>query len=338
MHDTVLTGLALVVAAGLFQGSFLFPSKWMQGWAWENYWLIFAAVAYLVCPLALAVATVPHLSEVYAGVTARTLALTLLFGLAWGLGALSFGLGVDSVGLAIGFAVILGVAATCGAVIPFLLHPPEHFSMAQTVVAVGAIALMLAGVAVCSFAGKWKETQGTMNRSYSRGILICVLSGLLSSCGNLGFVFGAQVAHRAEGLGASRHLAGNAVWLLLAIPLFLCNSGYAVWLLMRNGTASCYRAAGSGRKILLGLSMGAMWMAGMSLYGMGARRMGDLGPSLGWAILMSVMVLVANLLGLAAGEWNGAPQLSKRRLAGGVMLLLVAIAGLGYVNQLQAGG
>lgn len=338
MHDTVLTGLALVVAAGLFQGSFLFPSKWMQGWAWENYWLIFAAVAYLVCPLALAVATVPHLAYVYAGVTARTLALMLLFGFAWGLGALLFGLGVDSVGLAIGFAVILGVAATCGAVIPFLLNPPEHFSMAQTVVAVGAIALMLAGVAVCSFAGKWKETQGTMNRSYSRGILICVLSGLLSSCGNLGFVFGAQVAHRAEGLGAPRHLAGNAVWVLLAIPLFLCNSGYAVWLLMRNGTASCYRAAGSGRKILLGLSMGAMWMAGMSLYGMGARRMGGLGPSLGWAILMSVMVLVANLLGLAAGEWSGAPQLSKRRLAGGVMLLLVAIAGLGYVNQLQARG
>lgn len=336
MHDSVLSGLGLVLAAGLFQGSFLFPSKWMQEWAWENYWLIFATVAYLVCPVVLAVATVPNVFEIYGGIPAGTIALMLLCGFAWGLGALTFGLGVDAVGLSLGFAVILGIAATCGALIPFLMHLPEHFSITQTLLTGGAIALMLGGVAVCSFAGKWKEAPGSANRSYSRGILICILSGLLSSCGNLGFMFGAEVSRRAESSGVPTHLASNAIWVLLAIPLFLCNFGYASWLLLRNGTAASYQSPGSGRKLLLGLSMGAMWMAGMSLYGMGANRMGSLGPSLGWAILMSTMVLVANLLGIASGEWSDAPHASKRWLGAGLLLLLIAISGLGYVNQLQA--
>jgi hypothetical protein len=44
------------------------------------------------------------------------------------------------------------------------------------------------------------------------------------------------------------------------------------------------------------------------------------------------MVLAANLSGLLTGEWNAAPRQSKRQLAFGVLLLLVAIAGLGCAN------
>ena len=67
-------------------------------------------------------------------------------------------------------------------------------------------------------------------------------------------------------------------------------------------------------------------MTGISLYGTGARMLGDLGPSLGWTILMSTMVVVANLAGLLTGELKGAPSGSKRQLLFGVLLLIVAIA------------
>jgi hypothetical protein len=76
-------------------------------------------------------------------------------------------------------------------------------------------------------------------------------------------------------------------------------------------------------------------MAGMALYGIGANRLGRLGPSLGWAILMSSMVLVANALGVLSGEWRSAPRRAMRQLAVGLALLLVAITGLGYANSLQ---
>ncbi len=78
--------------------------------------------------------------------------------------------------------------------------------------------------------------------------------------------------------------------------------------------------------------MGVMWMAGIGLYGAGARKLGPLGASLGWGILMAGMVLVANAFGLATGEWEKAPAAARRQLGYGILLLVLAIAGLGYVD------
>ena len=67
MPDSLGAGLALVLFGGVFQGSFMYPSKHIKGWAWENYWLIFAATAYVACPWIIAALTVPRLAEVYSG-------------------------------------------------------------------------------------------------------------------------------------------------------------------------------------------------------------------------------------------------------------------------------
>jgi L-rhamnose-H+ transport protein len=204
-------------------------------------------------------------------------------------------------------------------------------------------------VAICSFAGRWKERQGKGRQgkeqqtaahrpqSYWKGVAICVASGLFSACGNLGFAFGAEIAERAASLGASDALASNALWTLLTLPLFACNAGYAGYLLWRNRSARLYRNAGSPLFLGLAILMGILWMAGFGLYGVGARMVGHLGPSLGWGILMASMVLVANLLGLLSGEWRQAPSEATRRLSLGIAALLLAIAGLGYANHLQAG-
>jgi L-rhamnose-H+ transport protein len=320
-------GLAFVLGAGFFQGAFMAPSKWIRGWAWENYWLLFAVTAYLICPWTLALATIPRLFEIYAASPGSAIASAFLFGAGWGVGAVTFGLGVDALGLALGFAVILGIAAICGAVIPLFFSP---FTAAQAALIGVSLAVMLAGVAVCSFAGKWKEA-GAGPRSYHRGLLICIASGVLSSCGNLGFAFGGAITERAQAFGIAEATAPNVLWTLLTFPLFLCNAGYAAYLLLRRGTAAKYRGA-ILRNGALAMLMGVMWMAGIALYGAGARKLGPLGASLGWGILMSSMVLVANVFGLATGEWTSAPAASKRQLGYGVLLLVLAIAGLGYAN------
>jgi L-rhamnose-H+ transport protein len=333
MRESLTSGLVLVLLAGVCQGSFMLPSKAMRGWAWENYWLIFAITAYLISPWLLAFATVPHLLDVYAGVSAGSLGMVVAFGTLWGIGALTFGLGVEALGLALGFAVILGATAVFGTVIPLLVQTPKEFSRAQAWLTGASLLLMMAGIAVCSLAGKWKETRIGEGQSYRRGLLICLVSGLLSACGNLGLVFGSEIVRRAIDAGAPDQLAANAVWTLLTLPLFLCNASYAIYLLRRNATQKLYRAEHAPRYFALAVSMGALWMSGFGLYGMGTRRLGDLGASLGWAMMMSTIVLVANALGIVTGEWNGAPAASKRRLAAGVFLVTCAVAGLGWANR-----
>jgi L-rhamnose-H+ transport protein len=309
--------------------------KWTGQWAFENVWLIFASIAYLVCPWGLVLCTVPEVLRVYGSVSLGLLVTVFGFGIGWGIGALTFGLGVASVGMALGFAIILGLAASVGTIIPLLML--GNLASLRVFVSVTAVGVMLAGVAVCSFAGKWKEEAPKKGSilSYRNGIRVCVLSGLLSGCGNVGFVFGAPLADRAQALGVPSFAASNVVWLVLTSALFICNAGYAAVLLSKNATSFNFYKRGTAFNFFLAGLMGVLWIGGISLYGSGARQLGELGPSLGWSILMSTVVMVANLLGLATGEWRSAPAASKRRLLQGLALLLVAIAGLGYANQMK---
>jgi L-rhamnose-H+ transport protein len=331
------TGLIIVLLAGVFQGSFMLPSKWMKGWSWENYWLIFALTAYVVCPWLLALATIPRLFDVYRSATPSSLALVATFGVCWGIGAITFGLAVEALGIALGFALILGVAAIAGAVIPLVVNTPETFPSSQGIALALSLGVMLLGLTVCSFAGKWKEAGSPTppRKSYERGLALGVLSGLFSACGNLGFAFGQGVTHRARDLGAAEDMSANALWALLAFPLFVCNAGYALYLLRKNHTFSHFRRGGSCRRAVLAMAMGILWMAGFGLYGVGAGKLGALGTSLGFAILMSSMIITANGQGVLTGEWRAAPLHAKRHLAAGILLLILAMAGLGYAHGLQ---
>ncbi len=336
MFQETTIGLAIILLAGLFQGSFMLPSKWMRGWEWENYWLVFSVSAYLICPWALALTTIPNLGEVYHNAPLLPVMLVLLFGLGWGIGAVTFGLGVDAIGMALGFAVILGVATISGTIIPLVGKPPSQFTLVQGIAIGVSLLIMLVGVAWCSFAGRWKEGEkedaASPRRSYKQGVLICIASGLLSSCANLGYAWGEVIYSHAAGPNVPDYIATNALWPLLTPPLLLCNVGYSIYLLRKNHTANRFRVAGSGMNYFWAILMGLMWMSGIALYGMGASRLGELGKSLGWAIFMSSMVLVANALGVLSGEWRGAPSSANRNLAQGIMILLAAIAGLGYAN------
>jgi hypothetical protein len=75
--------------------------------------------------------------------------------------------------------------------------------------------------------------------------------------------------------------------------------------------------------------MGVLWMGGMTAYGAGALALGRLGPSMGWILFMSSMIIVANVLGAATGEWKGASARSLKLMATGVAVLILAIVVVG---------
>jgi L-rhamnose-H+ transport protein len=334
MSESLALGFLFVFSAGVFQGSFMAPAKWMRGWAWEHYWLIFAITAYLIAPWAIAIATIPRLFDIYKAADASSLLSVVIYGSGWGIGAVTFGLGVDALGLALGFALILGVATIAGTIIPLLVTPQAHLSAGQITIITVSLIIMLAGVTICSFAGKWRE-KDSGRRNYYKGVFICLTSGLLSACGNLGFAFAGSITKIAQNLGVPEAIAPNALWTLLTFPLFLCNAGYALYKLRKNGTIRQFYVPAVSRNVLLAVSMGIMWMAGISLYGSGARKLGPLGPSLGWAIFMTSMIVMANVFGIVTGEWRAAPSPAKRNLAISILLLVVAIAGLGVANGLH---
>lgn len=337
-----LIGVAFALLGGIVQGAMLWPMKFAEKWSWENAWLGFSVVAYLLAPWVLAFWTIPHLLQALGQVTPRTLAITLLFGMGWGLGTVMFGLGIAILGLGLSYVIIMGLTVSVGTLVPLLtLAPEEVFSSRGSILILGVVAI-IGGTALCSHAGKLRERRlgiaapqrGAMVRqSYRVGVILCVLAGILVPCGNLALSFGSEITRQAQALGATTLRSVNALWAVATFPLFLCSGAYCLVLLRRNRTLDKFWQPGTGSHWWLAIGMGVAQMAGIALYGFGAASLGRLGTSIGFAILMSSMIITANVLGLVSGEWKGAGTRPGSLMTAGLVVLTGAILLISYGNR-----
>ena len=153
MHSNIGWGIAIVVLAAILNGSFAAPSKRMTGWQWENSWLLFAFSGLLVVPWIVTFATVPNLVDVFGGASSATLIRIVLFGVAWGTGATLFGLGISRVGMALGFALILGITASFGSLFPLAILHPEQLSRTRGLGLILGTIVMTVGLVFLARAG-----------------------------------------------------------------------------------------------------------------------------------------------------------------------------------------
>lgn len=326
----MLFGLAVVVFAGLVQGSFAAPMKRMPIWQWENSWLLFALSGLMVFPWIINLATVPNVLSVYSSVPGTTLLKVALFGLLWGAGATLFGLGIARVGLGLGFAVILGITASFGSLIPMaLLHPGELLLKKGAALIVGTL-VMVVGLILLAFAGRARERDlaGIVEQrsGFAVGLVICILSGIFSSMLNFAFVFGDDLRKSALQFGASNAMAANPIWALTVSGGFVANCLYCVYLLNKNHTWGTFAKGNSSLYWLMGISTGLLWFGGTVLYGMGAAALGSLGNIVGWPIFMTLDIIVGLFWGAVLGEWKGASRKALVYNWSGVLVLLLAIA------------
>ena len=328
MNENALWGLAVVVLAGILNGSFAAPMKRMSVWRWENSWLLFAFSGLIIFPWIINFATVPNVLAVYSGVSTSTLIKVISFGLLWGAGSTLFGLGISRVGMALGFAIILGITASFGSLIPMaILHPEELFLKRGIALIIGTIVMVL-GLALLALAGRAREHDqaGSARAGFTVGLVICIFSGIFSSMLNFSFVFGDELRLLALQSGASNAMAANPIWALTVTGGFVSNFLYCVYLLNKNRTWSVFSQANSIACWPLGISMGLLWFGGVVFYGMGAASLGSLGNIVAWPIFMTLDILAGLFWGAASGEWKGA---SRRALVynwTGVGVLLMAIA------------
>src|SRR5713226_790651 len=176
MSGSVVCGLALVVLAGILQGSFAAPMKRMSAWRWENIWLLFALSGLIIFPWIITFATVPNVLVVYSGASTSTFIKVVSFGLLWGAGATLFGLGISRVGMALGFALILGITASFGSLIPMvILHPEELYLKRGIALIIGTVVMVL-GLAFLALAGRARERDQAIagaRSGFTVGLVIC---------------------------------------------------------------------------------------------------------------------------------------------------------------------
>ncbi|MGZ5222437.1 MAG: L-rhamnose/proton symporter RhaT, partial [Chitinophagaceae bacterium] len=219
----VILGVIFHFIGGFASGSFYIPYKRVKGWAWESYWIVGGLFSWLIVPPLAAYLTIPGFADIISQAGGSVLRITYLFGVLWGIGGLTYGLGVRYLGVALGSSIILGLCMVFGALIPSIYYdffPKEGkdtFTMlvgsnwGLTVMA--GLALCIVGIIICGKAGVMKEKQLSSSATtdphgmelkteykFGLGMLVAIISGVLSACFNFGLEAGKPMAEVANNI------------------------------------------------------------------------------------------------------------------------------------------
>ena len=321
--------MILVILAGVLNGVFLLPVKLTRGWKWENTWAVYSIVAMLLVPWVAAMLTIPRLFSAYGG-AATAVVIAIACGIGWGFGSLLYGVAARMVGMALTYAIVLGLTSAVGALVPLLLlHPEQIHSPAGRAILAG-VAVSVVGIAICAAAGNTKSgNPGAApldSRAYWLGVLACIGSGLLSPLINIGFAFGGPVMKNAIAQGAHPAFSANAVWVVVLTAGCIVNVGYCIFLLTQNQSWKIYHARERrGLNWTYAVAAGLLWVGAYFFYGAGASRIGEMAAAIGWPIATSVAIIVGNLVAVLSGEWKNRGWKASALLFTGVAMLVVSV-------------
>ena len=334
MPAIVLGGIALTLLAGLCSGNCMLPMKFARSWKWENLWLVFSLVSLVILPWSLALLLAGNLGRLYASLSPAQLLLPFLLGAGWGVAQVLFGLSIARLGMALGYAIIIGLGSLGGTLIPLFFRNRAVLGTSSGVLILSGLAVMMAGIVVSARAGSQRE-QGQKSEAgagYIMALALAVLCGLLAPMINYSFAFGQDIAAHAVQLGVSPVRAAYTVWPVALAGGLIPNLAYCIYLLFRNRTWNLFRGPVL-HDASLGALMGIFWMGAMAVYGVASVYLGVLGTSVGWGLFQIFMIMTANLGGLLTGEWTTAPKSARRTLYAGLALLTVATAMLAAGNR-----
>lgn len=334
----VLLGLLIIAVGSFCQSSSYVPIKKVRDWSWESFWLTQGLFAWLVFPILGALLAVPaghSFCELLTPDNAFRIWMTILFGVLWGVGGLTFGLSMRYLGVALGQSISLGTCAGLGTILgPVMLHLfyPEagHLGKLTAAVLIGVV-VTLAGIAVIGAAGGMKasslseeEKQAAVRDfNFPKGLLIALLAGLMSACFNVGLEFGGSL-HFAETGEMFRTLPGT---MFVTLGGFLTNAAYCLWQNARNGTFGDYgRQELWVNNLLFCALAGGLWYSqffGLSL-GKGFLASSPTLTTFAFCILMALNVTFSNVWGILLKEWKGCSRRTIAVLLVGIVILIVS--------------
>lgn len=335
---STILGLLIISIGSMGQSSSYVPINKIKGWSWENFWLVQGVFAWLLFPLlgAFMANNFSGLFQIYSSNISATLQ-SIGYGVLWGVGGLTFGLSMRYLGIALGQSVALGTCAAFGTLIPAILSGEDLLSPKGLVLLL-AVAITLVGIALVGYAGSLRSRnmseeerkKAIKDFALKKGLLIALLSGVMSACFSLGLSAGAPIRDLSIASGARELFAQNPVTLLVTFGGFLTNMVYCLWMNKKNGTRGEIRRSSSKvlvNNLLFCALAGLLWYSQFFGLGMGQSffEPGSVMMAFSWSILMSLNVLFSNVWGIILKEWRGAGKKAVFILAIGMAVLIFSL-------------
>jgi L-rhamnose-H+ transport protein len=315
----------------------------------------------MIIPPIAAWLTVPHFEDIIAQTPSSTFWWTYFWGLLWGIGGLMYGLGMRYLGMSLGNSVLLGFTSAFGALVPSMyynFHPEPGkttFNNLLTthwgqIVLVGVV-LCLVGIYICGKAGVLKERELSEEKkkesvkefSLVKGLIVCIIAGILSACFNYGIEAGSSMAETSNQMWKAAHpletvnflYRNNVIYIVLLWGGLTTNLIWCLFLNARNKTFGDYVnfRVSLARNYLFCALAGTTWFLQFFFYGMGESKLGNGASS--WILRMAFIILVANMWGFALKEWKGVSKRTYTTIIIGVITIILSVMLVGYGNAIK---
>ena len=333
----ILIGLIIIAVGAFCQSSCYVPINKIKDWSWESYWIVQGVFAWLLLPLLGAFLAVPEghcLCELITDTPSFNIWMTILFGVLWGVGGLTFGLSMRYLGVALGQSIALGTCAGLGTIMgPVLLNvffPELNALSSLTFAVILGVAVTLVGIAVIGVAGSMKAASlseeekkaAVKDFNFPKGLAIALLAGFMSGCFNVGLEFGKDTNFGDLTPDMYKTLPAT---LLVTLGGFVTNAVYCFYQNSKNKTWGDYaKTSVWGNNALFCLLAGALWYSqffGLSL-GKGFLTESPTLMTLAFCILMALNVTFSNVWGIILKEWKGCSQKTIAVLVVGLIILV----------------
>jgi L-rhamnose-H+ transport protein len=358
----VILGIIFHTIGGISSGSFYMPYKKVKGWSWESYWIIGGLFSWLIVPPLAAYLTIPGFSEIIKQTPTSVLTFVYAMGVLWGIGGLTYGLGVRYLGMSLGNSVTLSFCSVFGALIPAIYYnfnPTEgKTSLTQMVGSTGGqlvllgVVICIIGIAICGKAGMMKEKElpeeekkkSVAEFNMTKGLIIATISGILSAFFNFGIEGGKSMAQAAidasklipnatdDSISQVELFQNNVIYVVLLWGGLTTNLIWCVYLNFKNKSFGDYGNSKTplSKNYLFSAIAGTMWFLQFFFYGMGESKLGNGASS--WILHMATIILTANVWGLYLKEWKGVSSRTFRTIVIGIVLLIASVVIVGIGN------
>ena len=347
-----LLGIIYHSIGGFASGSFYMPYNKVKKWSWESYWIVGGLFSWLIVPPIAAYLTVPGFVDIIREVSNTVFYFTFLMGLLWGIGGLTYGLGVRYLGMSLGNSVTLGFCAAFGAIVPsvyYSINPTEGKISFTDMLASSGGQLVLLGVLVCLIgialsgrAGMLKEKEISKEESKKsiaefslvKGLIIAIISGILSSFMNFGIEAGKPMADVAVARGYNPLFQNNVAYIIIMWGGLATNLIWCTILSIKNKSYGDFvnRKSPIAKNVLFSALAGTTWFLQFFFYGMGESKLGNGASS--WILHMSTIILTANMWGIVRKEWTGTSKKTKWTISSGIAVIIFSVFLVGIGNSM----
>ncbi|MFH1784386.1 MAG: L-rhamnose/proton symporter RhaT [bacterium] len=323
----MLLPIAMCAVSGILLGSWTIFMRKSQPHQFENFFVVFVTIlsacfiAYCVTTTGLGAFTQELLSA-----SAAAWLWVALGGVGWGIGQILFGYGITMLGLALGYAIMIGVSMLMGTFVTMFLMGgiPESAPGAVYIYATIGVIISLVGIVLSAWAGKIKSSKLNIN-NFPAGLIVCISSG------SVGSLFALSYA------GATRKAPGFlTTWPAMAVIVFiycLVQVTFFIYKIQRLKTWGLFST--DRRKYFLFPLISALMFSLALVFNFKATDI--VGISLSYPMMMGIQIFVGNVWSfLLFKEWEHAPKRAVRTQYAGLLLLLVSSVligrAMGYIR------